>query len=289
MSLNELAAIFVSHGQGESIFQDSATILGILMGKIHAACHECGALTRRPFQGPTTDIDDKILVALAMFGNSLFNMPIRSSRKPDVVRRMLAEGADLHATVGQPGVTPLRYLMLSTDSTYESQSMGDDWLRLLASVGVNVQDYLGKEEQIQHELGNPPGTDSYRRRVLKFDLIGTPRVWSEFWSDPQGPAHLVIEEYKNFPHPGEFLIGDLYEDSELEQWPFGRVYGHRRVHLNRPAREIETDKFVSDEVAVALIQNRFYRRLDRKAARKHRLEQKAKTASVPGAWVDWKL
>lgn len=162
--------------------------------------------------------------------------------------------------------------------------MGDDWLRLLASVGVDVQDYLRHEEQVQYEIGDPPGTDSYRRRVLKFDLTERPRVWSEFWSDPQGPAYLVIEEYKNFPHPGEFLISDLYDDSE--QWPFALVYGRRRVQLNRPAREIETDEFVSDPVAVALIQNRFNRRQDQKAARKHKLEQKAKTATIPGAWVD---
>ena len=86
------------------------------------------------------------MIALIQLGEELFDLSAEWIREPDIIRRLAPQAADLHEPLGLPNMTRLQYLMLYSDSASESQRIGNHWLELLASAGIDKEEHLRNEE-----------------------------------------------------------------------------------------------------------------------------------------------
>ena len=203
-----------------------------------------------------------------------------------LIQNLIRRGVDLHAPVRYLAVdsysTPLDELFSTTTTPYEARVKADDWLQILSSEGYDVLAYLQEERHlhiIQEHSINPNwnlGLADTPRRLV-FELKNKPSVHWEWWIDPESPAFLLFEEFKqlNSTSPCSIRVWFSWE----ERWPFEYPAWSKR-QSSMPWREWKRVKQSLRQRA----QERANRRLE-KTARKLAQAQGIKWRShIPGAW-----
>lgn len=153
------------------------------------------------------DINDDEMEAYPPLAGVLRNFGYSKNKhwKP-ILRRLVCKGANLHSRLPN-GDTPLDQLLMWTRYPNDSQFVADEWLEILASAHVDVSSTF--EQKSKFHPGNPPlasRSDAVRirQRRLVFQSGPTPKVHWEWWTNPDGPASLVLNEFRDF---GPFDFG----------------------------------------------------------------------------------
>jgi hypothetical protein len=90
-----------------------------------------------------------------------------------VLRRALQLGLSL--TPKDPGMKTALDSLFNFDSRQDSVLLGQEWLSLLASVGVDVDAYIREEKRIHDSGFLHRDEESERKRRLIFELEGNPK------------------------------------------------------------------------------------------------------------------
>jgi hypothetical protein len=199
-----------------------------------------------------------------------------SSQKPwePVLRKALQLGLCL--TPKSPGTnTTLEYLFCFNGSQ-ESFFLAQEWLSLLASVGLHVDDYIREEKRIHDSGFLLPKYKSARERRLIFEETGSPTRQSIRWEwfyHHEDPAYHVLAEFSAFGdiHP---RLPSVWQD----KWPFF---------------DIETLKTRSEiEAKRTILQARWAKQAARRQRRSEyspcfkKPSKSERRIRVPGAWVE---
>ncbi len=143
------------------------------------------------------------------------NIPVWES----FIRRLLKSNIDLHATSPRgpresiydscPSNcsywvilgTPLDQLLGNTKTPDEGHVKAQWWLKILESEGYDVRTYLEEEKALHalHSYSILGGFKSFRgpNRRMRFELEKEPpELHWDWWTDPNSPAFLVLEEFK---------------------------------------------------------------------------------------------
>jgi hypothetical protein len=145
------------------------------------------------------------------------------------VQRLLHLGVPLLPLI--PGtITPLDVLLDNTQCAVDSSPLADAWLFLLASAGVDIEEYVAREKSL-HPSGfvNPRRPEqSVRKRLIFEEGESTcQRIRWEWYYDVESPAHLALNEFSGFGYHFCDCIG-YWEFN----WPFVVDKGQEREAYN---------------------------------------------------------
>ena len=221
-----------------------------------------------------------------------------------LIRRLIRNGADLHAVVprndlkscrwftkwaGYPCAisedgTPLDELFMWTESVFEAESAGKGWVQMLADEGIDVRAYLDEEISLHktpYQLTYPStslaGYDNPRQLV--FDLGLNLIVSWDWWIDPGSSTHMLRKELRNM---NLFVIDWGLESDQWEHhWPF---------HYSPWADGYEpwpatNAAYPGWKRIRSLADERAHKRTRKKAIRLARVQGLKWSNTVPGAWV----
>lgn len=113
-----------------------------------------------------------------------------------MIRRLLVKGAGLHAPYRNRR-TPLDSLFRYDTKPWESQFLANQWLEILSSADIDLDDYLRTEMKLHPEKTHPTLDYGDRKRRLSFSFCVRPRVRWKWLTDPIGPESRVLNEYKH--------------------------------------------------------------------------------------------
>jgi hypothetical protein len=191
------------------------------------------------------------------------------------VKRLLHLGAPLSPLI--PGtITALDVLLNYADYAVDSGPLADAWLSLLASVGVDIEEYVAREKGL-HPLGFVHLTwpedeqEEWIRKRLIFEKGEStcPRIRWEWYCSVDSPAHLVVTEFSEFCYLGPYLkLG--WEHS----WPF------RPVEIHKNPTKMATLEARWTRQAFRRYQRSQY------SPRQIKPSRSEKRCRVPGAWVE---
>jgi hypothetical protein len=206
------------------------------------------------------------------------------------VQRLLHLGVPLSPLI--PGtVTALDILLNHADYAVDSSPLADAWLSLLASVGVDIEEYVAREK-ILHPSGfvyrrwpeNQQEGDVQKRLIFEEGESKCPRIRWEWYYDVESPAHVALNEFSGFCRP--------YFSSSwpwTDKWPFQSVEDHKGLNypmlLNIMEREVYDSKMATLEARWARQAFRRYQR-SQYSPRQIKPSRSEKRCRVPGAWVE---
>lgn len=172
--------------------------------------------------------------------------------------------------------TPLDQLMDQTDSPFEGHIEAQRWFSILESEGYDVRSYL-EEEKALHASQGYLLSSAYTRtpepyRQLTFELEKEPPVVSwDWWTHPDSPAFLVLEEFKWMN--GSYQNESWIDGAPTTYWPFdGSNESDFHGYMDEDARQRERVRT-----------ERRMRKQDKKQgkANGHRNQFR-----IPGAWLE---
>jgi hypothetical protein len=206
------------------------------------------------------------------------------------VQRLLQLGVPLSPLI--PGtITPLDVLLNYPKCAVDSGLLGDAWLSLLASVGVDIEEYVAREKSL-HPSGfvNPRFRKNRQERSVRRRLIfeegesTCQRIRWEWYRDVESPAHLALNEFSGVCH-AYFHFSDLWTD----KWPFQSFKDYKGLnYLTRSKtkeREVYDSKMATIEARWARQAFRRYQR-SQYSPRQIKSTRSDKRCCVPGAWVE---
>jgi hypothetical protein len=242
------------------------------------------------------------LVTIDAFSISPINTALRMLRKSDpefrdgwkqLIHRLLDLGPGLHESYLFEGGTLLDQIMDIAESPFESREVGEEWLTILESYGLDIEDYLRTERLYQYDGSTPLPTehmwpynivDDEPKRYMIFSEY-SPRISWDWYVDPEGHAFEALHEFRNLGHMRQ-VPGDDYRFPErMLNWPY--VYPrwqslNRVVHWRTDTEEVRC----SLRTLITIFENRFERRWLKKVKRLRRAQGFGKSPRVPGAWID---
>ena len=201
----------------------------------------------------------------------------------------------------------LRCLLDYCTDPDDSRAMAAEWLEVLASSDVDIQEYL-------LEVSMSPMAISPRDKVLdgseckrqvKISLEGTPSVYWDWLIDPEEPASLVCDEFKTIGHHQvlDWIIDtvtvELYSLDHVENycpyWPYSCPRYCEDSNSSKPS--IVEEVLVKDDPKSKIcekernpyedqIKERFERRMRKKAAKQRKAMGFGKEPKMPGAWIE---
>jgi hypothetical protein len=186
--------------------------------------------------------------------------------------------------------TPLDTLLMSIENQVTSCPIAQEWLSLLASVGVDTEEYFCVERDLHNSRfvsTNFPGLDfaqTVPRRIIFGEAGNTKPLnieWKWFYT-PESPAHLALIEFSSF---GNLLLGD-YSVWRIT-WPFIYIDSHKDLP---PWRSLEGYQRHLSKLRV--LQSRWTRQALRREQRSQRTPRFDKPSRserrirVPGSWVE---
>jgi hypothetical protein len=201
-----------------------------------------------------------------------------------VLRRALQLGIPLTENV--PGTeTALDSLFLYNNNQADSVLLAQEWLLLLSSVGVDIDDYI-REEKPMHDSGLLYWEcGGGRKRRLIFEEEGSSKKqsirWEWFYS-PEDPAYHVLAEYSAFNDTHIWL-----EKHWKSMWPFFDVKTIKglihKSYSNEEIAEIDSKW--------AILEARWARQAARRQRRSEysprfkKPSRSERRLRVPGAWI----
>lgn len=239
-------------------------------------------------------------VAVSLFGKC-------SMQWESVIRKLIHEEVDIHGQVRRlrsepwyhdgplptPRVlgTPLDELFGHTKTPFEARTVGNSWLRILASEGFDILAYL-EEEIALHTAQHLSTWATYlHRRVLIFQLGENPGVWWDWQLEPESGAILVREAYKSLNLTNEEdNLANYYrtytnDTPQQDTWPWGYPdwFWAPWYSATMPESEQNNPMLVVDRRR-HLAYDRATRRMEKKASKKRRALGMKNASKMPGAW-----
>lgn len=154
----------------------------------------------------------------------------------------------------------------------ESAALGDIWICILQSYGINIENYLlGQLEARPNGImkdASDEGSRGSRGLRIEHAAGGTWTLDWEWVYEQNDPGFLILSEHRAIIHWSDWcnVYGILSEVSCEELWPFYDIYSRGREELK---------------------QERFERRMSRKARKElNRTGQKVSRRKMPGTWID---
>ena len=223
-----------------------------------------------------------------------------------LIRTLVRRGADLHAPVPREGldwydkafspfpcepppyVTPLDELFMWTDSPFEAKAIGDKWLDILLTEGIDVRRYLERELELHPEhprltIPSESLTTVKPGRILIIKLDDPPAVYWEWWISATESASLLVIELEGLALSNHWHEARTWEES----WPYRYPKWHDIRLQYEHERKGSTWK-LNDEGARLrkLSGQRYDRRWDRKKSKAERQQGIIKSMfRMPGAWM----
>ncbi len=232
--------------------------------------------------------------AVSLFGKG-------SMEWESVIRKLIHGGVNIHGQVRRcrsepwywkgslatPRIlgTPLDELFVHTNDPFESQTVGNSWLHILASEGVDIVAYL--EEEI--ELHNPQHLSTWStyllHRKLVFQLGENPSVWWDWQLDAESSALLVREEYKSLSTDDDFY-GQYTHDTKMRNtWPWSYPdWFWVPLYRNVTPKSAYDDMISGLHQRMKLAEDRAARRMTKKDSKLRRALGVKNVSSMPGAW-----
>ena len=151
-----------------------------------------------------------------------------------------------------------------------------EWLSILEDEGIDINAYLKKEieiqskEQARHE---PEKEDQVHGNGIRWQLFfrrgNDPNAWFDWYNPPDSPASFVRQEHRAIIMPAQ---ANLACPPQWEHtWPFVFPWAYPR------SESLALDRIIDRATKVRLA----YRRLDRKAKKKHSIRN-----HMPGTWIE---
>jgi hypothetical protein len=202
-----------------------------------------------------------------------------------VLRRALQLGLSLIPKV--PGTkTTLDSLFGFTDISQDDALLAQEWLSLLTSVGVDVDDYIREEKRIHSSRFLRPKYESAPKRRLIFEETSNPKRQSIRWKwfyHPEDPASDVLTEFSAFGDIPTWVI-QPWQDT----WPFfgsetikGRVY---KSWSEEERSEVKSKKAILEARWATQAARR--QRRSEYSPRFKKPSRSERRLRVPGAWVE---
>ncbi len=126
----------------------------------------------------------------------LINLGLVNIESYKLMIRRLVKGAGLHAPYLNRR-TSLDSLFRYDTKSWKSQFLADQWLEILSSADIDLDDYLRTEMRLYPEKTHPTLDYGDRKRLLRFSFCVRPRVRWKWLTDPIGPESRVLNEYKH--------------------------------------------------------------------------------------------
>ncbi|KAI9794722.1 MAG: hypothetical protein M1833_007379 [Piccolia ochrophora] len=159
------------------------------------------------------------------------------------------------------------------DDPMASQDLAKEWLDILSSMGVDPQRYLRHERDLYLEVSLLRNVYD-RNRLLIFSFEEPPTVRWEWYTDPDGAAYMVLEEFKNFGPDSH----NLFDPNFQHDWPYRYLIWHLWEKNGYPSR--------TGKQEAKLVEERFERREQKKATKLRKAQGFGKPLRIPGAWVE---
>jgi hypothetical protein len=210
-----------------------------------------------------------------------------------LIHQLLPLGSNLHSPRLLEGETMLDQIMDTAESPFESEDVGEEWLAILESSGLDIENYLRTERLYQYDGSTPLITphlrsssslDCFRDRYTIFSE-SSPRISWDWYIDPEGHASEVLHEFRNLGPMEQDLSYDYEYPERMFNWP----YRYPRWQYLQPALKWcttseETRSFY--RTLIKIFDDRFERRWLKKVEKLRRAQGIGKGPKVPGAWVD---
>jgi hypothetical protein len=199
------------------------------------------------------------------------------------IRRLIKLGSDIHQQADTNRLRLLYEILAIARSPFDSQNLFDIWLDILLSSDVDVARYLKIELKFHDEASHLIEDLESRPRHMIFDISGRPRVYWDWWIDPQSPAYEVLEEFKNFgpaahnPCENSWLATEGYEENA--PYFYYQMY-ERLVSKDATIYYVEKPEHI-------VAQRRFEKRMHKKAVKLAKAQGLCmKVHRIPGAWIE---
>jgi hypothetical protein len=223
-----------------------------------------------------------LAIALRMFGES---PPSLRCRWKPIIQHLIHLGTDLQRGFISK-TTLLDDLMSVVEYSFESRSLGGEWINILLESGVNVADYLRTEYRLHFDSSKSLPmmqefweTD-YRPRYLIISEETLSISW-EWFIDPEGKAFDLLEEFKNSGPGRHDEWFDGYQPILALNWPF--FYPRWPCFL-------KYESYLVDDEEIEILRHakaRFERRWNKKAMKLARAQGIThRGPKLPGAWID---
>jgi len=197
-----------------------------------------------------------------------------------IIRKLVNLGANIHHFSNMSPHTLLDRVLLFGNDTFGSKSVAAVWLDGLRDAGIDLTAYLDTESKIHS--GTPPLIQDnwVRKRQLKFSY-DPPSISWEWWTDPEGCAYALLEEFKNFNSP-EVVHKKWNLDPETECWPYTTTYSHC-CDFKVECGDVTT---LAERDVARLAKERFQRRQLKKNLKLAKIQGLLGGPKLPGSWVD---
>jgi hypothetical protein len=284
--------VLVSHGQNDPTEQDDFG--ESFLTTYHGGCEPYLWVSKQEefqFDIVQAGILPFHSVASSFASLFLFEGPnFQSDGWESVVRRLLHLGSPLSPLI--PGtVTPLDELLDYTDYAVDSGPLADEWLSLLASVSVDIEEYIAREKGLHtsgfvHSPKDEQEQEEWVRKRLIFEKGESKcqRIRWEWYYDVESPAHLALNEFSEFG--SRFLYPGL---DWAYHWPFRLAEEHKNLRYPPPSSTKERELYDSKMATLeARWTRQAFRRYQRSqySPRQIKPSRSEKRCRVPGAWVE---
>ena len=211
----------------------------------------------------------------------------------ETMHHLLDLGPNLHVNLMVEGSTILDQIMDIAQSPFESQEVCEEWLLVLGSFGLDIEEYLQTERLYQYEgsvpilsphLWSSHFTDDglYRYTIFSKD---SPRVSWDWAFDPEGHATEVIHEFRNLGPMSHEPFEDYQNPEKMFNWPY--FYPKWQSFRGAFYHYMSTEEVRSScKIYIAVFEKRFERRWLKRGGKLQRAQGIKKGPRVPGAWID---
>lgn len=208
-----------------------------------------------------------------------------------VLRQLIKLGANIHNEhedhkAYYPDVisTQLNQLLDWCLDPWKSKALIDEWLQILSEEAVDLATYISTELELRTK--GPRAIywcNGHQTKLRQFVFSTTEPVGIHFewWIDPELPAALVLEEFKNIGL-GEHECEDALEE---DYWPCGDSWSGC---CNRCGTFLWASEPLpkSYRTRLELAEKRFQARERRKAVKYHKIQGFTDRRRMPGAWIE---
>ena len=210
-----------------------------------------------------------------------------------LIHQLLALGSNLHSSRMFEGGTMLDDIMDIAESPFESEDVGEEWLAILESSGLDIENYLRTERLYQYDgstplisphLGSSSSLDCFRGRYTIFSE-SSPRISWDWHIDPEGHVSEVLHEFRNLGPMRQDPRNDYEYPERMFNWPY--CYP-RWQNLQSELKWYTTSEEMRSfyRTLIKIFDDRFERRWLKKVEKLRRAQGIGKGPKVPGAWVD---